>query len=262
MQNPPSLIPAASPFFAIHDTLHLIYHHNKNQHRSAKWFKWLGILKRWTSKLAVGLQTAAAQSPVGVALDDDEAEDVRNMMVHVARDIVPKCYGAFSNTIADRQFSATGLVLLGLLAELASMIEMPQFETDHHSPALETGMSELDSLTAATASNGTRVAAIPGLEHDDHSKEDIGEVIGRSGVAGKKAIQPNAPISDTTRRKGKKRRLESEGDDDSKEDGPNSVPNFRQEVDQQIKLKESEKEKKKKKRKKSNAIDDIFGDLG
>ena len=33
------------------DVICLLYHRNKNQHRQAKWWKWLSMLKRSTEKL-------------------------------------------------------------------------------------------------------------------------------------------------------------------------------------------------------------------
>jgi ribonuclease MRP protein subunit RMP1 len=35
--------------------LHLAFHHNKNQHRLAKWWRWLSMLRRAVSKLLAEL---------------------------------------------------------------------------------------------------------------------------------------------------------------------------------------------------------------
>lgn len=86
-------IPPAATIFAIHDTLHLLFHHNKNQHRGAKWFKWLGLLKRWVHKLAVEVETAQSQVRLELAIEDDEAQGIREIMLHLGRDLVPRCYG-------------------------------------------------------------------------------------------------------------------------------------------------------------------------
>lgn len=37
--------------------LHLTYHRNKNQHRLAKWWKWLSMLRRCVAKLLLDLQS-------------------------------------------------------------------------------------------------------------------------------------------------------------------------------------------------------------
>ncbi|KAJ5570356.1 uncharacterized protein N7459_009786 [Penicillium hispanicum] len=86
---------------AVHSVLHLIYHRNKNQHRQAKWWRWLSLLKRTTLKLG--------------SLDTDTSAVSRQ---HLARQVVPRCYLAFSSVVAENQFAALGIVLLSTLARL------------------------------------------------------------------------------------------------------------------------------------------------
>ncbi|KAJ5415307.1 hypothetical protein N7465_004002 [Penicillium sp. CMV-2018d] len=81
---------------AVHSTLHLIFHRNKNQHRRAKWWKWLSILKRATLDFARGVKS------------------------HLAT-VIPRCYIAFSTVVADNQFSTLGIVLLAALARLSKI---------------------------------------------------------------------------------------------------------------------------------------------
>ncbi|KAJ5441351.1 hypothetical protein N7491_003757 [Penicillium cf. griseofulvum] len=83
---------------AVHSTLHLIFHRNKNQHRRAKWWKWLSILKRATLDLARS-----------------------GVKSHLATHIIPRCYIAFSTVVADNQFSTLGIVLLAALARLSKI---------------------------------------------------------------------------------------------------------------------------------------------
>ncbi|KAJ5822903.1 hypothetical protein N7447_005243 [Penicillium robsamsonii] len=83
---------------AVHSTLHLIFHRNKNQHRRTKWWKWLSILKRATLDLARS-----------------------GVKSHLATHIIPRCYIAFSTVIADNQFSTLGIVLLATLARLSKI---------------------------------------------------------------------------------------------------------------------------------------------
>ncbi|KAJ6023261.1 uncharacterized protein N7446_013620 [Penicillium canescens] len=87
---------------AIHSILHLIFHRNKNQHRGAKWWKWLSALKRATLDLA----RSGAQA-------------------HLAH-IVPRCYVAFSTVVADNRFSSLGVVLLATLARLSKVTGISQ----------------------------------------------------------------------------------------------------------------------------------------
>ncbi|KAJ5504678.1 hypothetical protein N7463_007552 [Penicillium fimorum] len=106
---------------AVHSTLHLIFHRNKNQHRRTKWWKWLSILKRATLDLA----RSGVES-------------------HLATHIIPRCYIAFSTVVADNQFSTLGIVLLATLARLSKI----------------TGIShQLKVQPVATKSNHTPVVA-------------------------------------------------------------------------------------------------------
>ncbi|KAJ5719567.1 hypothetical protein N7493_007145 [Penicillium malachiteum] len=87
---------------AVHSILHLIYHRNKNQHKSTKWWKWLSMLKRTTAELG-SLDAVAAES----------------YQQHLATHLIPRCYQAFSTVVAENQFSTLGIALLAALARLA-----------------------------------------------------------------------------------------------------------------------------------------------
>ncbi|CAG8901921.1 unnamed protein product [Penicillium egyptiacum] len=82
----------------VHSMLHLIFHRNKNQHRRAKWWKWLSILKRATLDFARS-----------------------GVKSHLATHVIPRCYIAFSTVLADNQFSTLGIVLLAVLARLSKI---------------------------------------------------------------------------------------------------------------------------------------------
>lgn len=61
---------------ALNETLkitHLIYHHNKNQHRAAKWWKWLAMLKRTVTRVVDELERLRGE--YGEEEDDDEIDD-------------------------------------------------------------------------------------------------------------------------------------------------------------------------------------------
>ncbi|KAI9923543.1 hypothetical protein ASPWEDRAFT_36220 [Aspergillus wentii DTO 134E9] len=98
--------------FAVHAMLHLIFHRNKNQHGTSKWWKWLSILKRTTFNLAKSLEIEPS-----LYTEAKSSLDVHKQYLAVY--IMPKCYLAFSTVIADGQFSTLGTVLLAALARLA-----------------------------------------------------------------------------------------------------------------------------------------------
>lgn len=70
----------------IYSTLHLVYYRNRNQHRNCKWWKWLSILKRSTSKLIKDIEE----------LDDNIEIDVEGRLKartrHLRSQVVPRCY--------------------------------------------------------------------------------------------------------------------------------------------------------------------------
>ncbi|RDW59277.1 uncharacterized protein DSM5745_11105 [Aspergillus mulundensis] len=90
--------------------LHLISHHNRNQHGKAKWWKWLSILKRAVRNLALSL------SPEDQEISRSSGETYKR---YLADRILPRCYLAFSVVVADVQFSTLGTVLLATLAQLS-----------------------------------------------------------------------------------------------------------------------------------------------
>jgi len=59
--------------------LHLVYHRNKNQHRLAKWWKWLSMLKRSVANLLMELQ-----------LHDKHRANFRAK--HIRETLLPRCH--------------------------------------------------------------------------------------------------------------------------------------------------------------------------
>jgi ribonuclease MRP protein subunit RMP1 len=73
----------------------LLYHRNKNQHRPAKWFKSLSMLKRWTRRLVAAIERVErAIDDLDVQLQEEDAmrDEVAGIMAHLAREIVPRSY--------------------------------------------------------------------------------------------------------------------------------------------------------------------------
>ena len=67
----------------VSDVLHLLFHRNKNQHRSAPWWKWLALLRRAVRKLLRehGQPDAAAA-----------AAHLGARILHLRRALIPGCY--------------------------------------------------------------------------------------------------------------------------------------------------------------------------
>ncbi|RPB16048.1 hypothetical protein P167DRAFT_602707 [Morchella conica CCBAS932] len=89
------------------DLLHLLFHRNKNQHRSGKWWKWFGMLRRNIRKL---LHPSA------------EDGDANKRVEYMRRVLVPSCYSAFTSVVADTQFAPLGLTLLAILARVHAIV--------------------------------------------------------------------------------------------------------------------------------------------
>lgn len=68
---------------AVHSSLHLIYHRNKNQHQRAKWWKWLSMLKR----TALNLGSA------------DSAKRASAYRQHLASHLAPRCHLYVTSTL-------------------------------------------------------------------------------------------------------------------------------------------------------------------
>lgn len=165
---PPELSHSSSPhvmdhqeILAVHSLLHLIYHRNKNQHRRAKWWKWLSALKR-------------------TALDLGSTESVTNASAyrqHLASHLVPRCYlyvgstleapsirlisgdqtdlaSAFSTVVADNQFGTLGIVLLAALARLGKATGVELGIDARVSPATE----RVIAVTSIEEDRGERVS--------------------------------------------------------------------------------------------------------
>ncbi|KAJ9242786.1 hypothetical protein DTO166G5_541 [Paecilomyces variotii] len=119
----------------IHSMTHMIYHRNKNQHSSAKWWKWLRILKSSIYSLLMALE------------DDMTGKTVATYEDHLRRRLIPRCYLAFSAVVADTQFSALGTVLLAIVARVAGVVGI-QEENLQESPV---AYDEVDKPSYGTA---------------------------------------------------------------------------------------------------------------
>lgn len=85
-------LPSSASIHEIHNTLHVLYHRNKNQHSCAKWFKQLSVLRRETRKLAWELETVERLEEDFDDGVDLAREDVRRRMEFLGREVVLRCY--------------------------------------------------------------------------------------------------------------------------------------------------------------------------
>ncbi|CRL30123.1 unnamed protein product [Penicillium camemberti] len=100
---------------AVHSTLHLIFHRNKNQHRRTKWWKWLSILKRATLDFA----RSGVKSHLATVIPRCYMYEKKEREKKVKQ---TNCFlSAFSTVVADNQFSTLGIVLLAALARLSKI---------------------------------------------------------------------------------------------------------------------------------------------
>ncbi|MCJ1464052.1 hypothetical protein MMC07_002663 [Pseudocyphellaria aurata] len=115
--------------------LQIIHHRNKNQHRHARWWEWLTMLKRCVKKLIQELQSSCRAT-------------AHSKRVAFMKDVlIPKCYLPFTQLVHDNQFSPLGLALVGELAKLRGTLNALDAEdttvdemttisaADHHPPA-------------------------------------------------------------------------------------------------------------------------------
>jgi ribonuclease MRP protein subunit RMP1 len=110
---------------SISHTLHLFHHRNHNQHRLAKWYKSFSQLRRYISKLILELETL----DTAIIYSGEESkyvkaarEKVEDRVEFMRTWLEERWYVSFSNLVADNQYAAMGLFLLGTLARARTLI--------------------------------------------------------------------------------------------------------------------------------------------
>ncbi|KAF4634613.1 hypothetical protein G7Y89_g3506 [Cudoniella acicularis] len=273
----------------LEDTLHLLHHRNKNQHRLAKWYKSLSQFRRQIPKLVSEFEAyysarAIKEESVYVVKARESLiarisfvrerligrwylylielaasvakEGPRTIFFEMAKAIWeanlfvmgagpksrplgrPSPLWAFSNVVADNQYAALGLMLVGSLARFRSVLNIIGREVDIEEDDLE---EELDE---------------PALQPEElEAKVDVGEVIERTAF-------------EDLHFGGKVRGKEEDGNvEDDKEVTPRkSLQKEKKKRKQVIEAKEAKAEptptkRPKKKRKKGDAFDDLFDSL-
>jgi ribonuclease MRP protein subunit RMP1 len=114
-----------SELISISLTLHLFHHRNHNQHRLAKWYKSFSQLRRHISKLILELETL--DTSILYSSEDSKyvqaaREKVEDRVEFIRTWLEERWYVSFSNLVADNQYAAMGLFLLGTLARVRTLI--------------------------------------------------------------------------------------------------------------------------------------------
>lgn len=117
-----------------------IWARNKNQHRNQPWWKTLSMLRKAVARLSgLGSEERLVQAQAHVLGSTSNAQDVRKRFDRetqlrreqevwrswIRQVLVPKAYLGFSSLVGDVQFANLGVVLIGLLADVVSIVGSP-----------------------------------------------------------------------------------------------------------------------------------------
>ncbi|KAK0100979.1 hypothetical protein ONS95_013032 [Cadophora gregata] len=206
MVTPPSISLSSEELTSVTHLLHLFHHRNKNQHRLSKWWKAFSQLRRQVGKLLLEVEAletcvkfssapasaSASSSKVKKRKGEGSRDEVfrgggregESKFVRAAREtveerveflenwVVPKCFLAFSNVVADNQYAALGLMLMGTLARLQTVMKDLGRERENGGGDVEEDCE------------GDEKEIAPLEKDDDARKADLGEVVSREGVLG------------------------------------------------------------------------------
>ncbi|RAL60881.1 hypothetical protein DID88_010206 [Monilinia fructigena] len=110
--NIPTPNPQHTQLVALTQLLHLTHHRNKNQHRLSKWYISFGILRRQVARLLSVVPEYVIESQSrgkvkGKARERKEKEEreLQGLVKFVGEEVVPGCYLAFSQLVADNQYA-------------------------------------------------------------------------------------------------------------------------------------------------------------
>ncbi|EXF82551.1 hypothetical protein CFIO01_13101 [Colletotrichum fioriniae PJ7] len=185
------------PVLAILDSFN---HRNKNQHRVARWWSAFDLLRRAVRRLHDALEaqarhrralsfksksssssskrsSAAAAAAGGKptsssaerrqnALDEDVAARVRVLLDST----IPSSFSAFTQLAADNQHAALGLVLLGLLARINSVVTLLA-PAPTPAPRLEKAIPAGDVTTTSSSFSTTKSAAAVTVADERHQQQ-------------------------------------------------------------------------------------------
>ncbi|KAA8563681.1 hypothetical protein EYC84_011702 [Monilinia fructicola] len=228
--NIPTPNPQHTHLVALSQLLHLTHHRNKNQHRLSKWYISFGILRRQVARLLPVVPEYVIESQSrgkvkGKARERKERQEreLQGLVKFIAEGVVPGCYLAFSQLVADNQYATLGLMLMGCLARLYKVLG-----------TLRVLSAEEIAEKAGTVKETVKV----------NDEPEVGEDLGERIVEKEANDDTEVNIS-----KQKKRKPEGEGSDKmiSKLPSLDSTP--------------VKPPKKKRKKKGGDAFDDLFDGL-
>lgn len=90
--------------------LHLVYHRNYNQHRVARWWRSFNELHRHVRRVLKLLSVKKSSPALSLEIK------------YIVNKLIKKCYWEFNGIVALGQFVPLGLVLIGLLARINSLL--------------------------------------------------------------------------------------------------------------------------------------------
>jgi ribonuclease MRP protein subunit RMP1 len=256
----------------ISNVFHLLHHRNKNQHRRSTWYKWFSLLRRHISKLLVDQSELEALNSIPAvplskasraASKKLERESTWNVSggvgvgartpvlkrriarkeTYLREIILPGAWLSFSNLVAEKQFGQLGVVLVGCLGELGTVLGS---RTQREGEGIEVG----HDLTAcgerergtAIAEGQTTVERRQKGPVDGMKVEDFGEVVDREDGEAWRRFEDDLDELPT--------------DDDRRVEGPKTPVIRRIDVDQERLIGKSSTKKRGKR--KGNAIDELF----
>lgn len=188
--------------------LQLIIRRNKNQHRLQPFYKYMSLLRSSLRKL-LRIQMDLAKTFAAVTTNahqvrqkfEREAE-LRSQHEfreeHIREVLVPKCYLIFSSLVNDSQFANLGIVLVGLLAEVAAgehgvgLVKLSSVQA-------ESGFNIMSHDTVISYQTNPQYSWVLG-QSIKATGEDIGQVVERryeQGVNDRRTLQDrDAPDQD------------------------------------------------------------------
>ncbi|KAF7889214.1 hypothetical protein EAF00_009514 [Botryotinia globosa] len=222
--------------------LHLTHHRNKNQHRLSKWYISFGILRRQVSRLLSIIPEHVMESSRGKVKGkarerkEREERELQSLVKFIQEDVVPGCYLAFSQLVANNQYATLGLMLMGCLARLYKVL------------------GALRVLTAEEIAEQGRVVKETPQLNEAEIEEDMGEKIVRDFPVSEmedsqKVERKEEDDTDIQKAKPKKR----------KQDGEVVEPSSSKLASSDSTL--AKPPKKKRKKKGGDAIEDLFAGL-
>lgn len=191
--NPTNL---ADPFHLL-DSLFV---RNKNQHRNQLWWKPFSLLRAAVRKFVIlqrredELRNPVRTKATGPVTDAKETRRRFELEAQLRRErelvgerirevLGPRCYVVFSGIVADTQFANLGLVLMGVLSEIAGVVGLPQglgAEVDESQGVNQGAQKTTEHARSLTAHSlhvtgpekGTLVERV-------YDSDDLGEVVER-----------------------------------------------------------------------------------